>query len=200
MLMMRPLFLIALAACAAGNADTGGKSIAVELSAVTLADDCAPPPPPPATKVPGSPAVPSKTAPQDAPAAARCAGPNCGRSRCDQTSMQLMITSAQATTIQVTKVELLDDKGKLLQVLTSRDPKKWSDPKYVAWDEKVAAGGKVQAMYDLSMPDWGKVANGRWRAHEKTFQLRVTVAVGGANKTALKQSITPVRLPPPVPT
>ncbi len=114
--------------------------------------------------------------------------------------MQLMIKSASATTIKVTKVELLDDKGKLLQVLTSRAPKQWSDPKYVTWDEKVAGGQKVQAMYDLSMPNWDKLTNGRWSAHEKSFQLRVTVAVGGANKTVEKQSITPVRLPPPVPT
>lgn len=114
--------------------------------------------------------------------------------------MQLMITSAAATTIKVTKVELLDDKGKLLQVLTSRAPKQWSTEKYVTWDEKVPSGQPVKVMYDLSMPDWNKLTGGRWSAHEKTFQLRVTVAVAGGNKTLNKQSITPVRLPPPVPT
>ena len=37
-------------------------------------------------------------------------------------------------------------------------------------------------------------------AHEKTFQLRVTVAIGAGSHTVEKQSITPARLPPPVPT
>ena len=137
--------------------------------------------------------------PRDIDVTAHCAGPNCGRAHCDQTSMQLKITTSKATTIKVTKVELLDDKGKLLEVLTSRAPRHWVTDKYVAWDEKVPAASSAQVMYDLSMPSWNKLG-GRFNAQNKTYQVRVSVTVGTANRTIERQSITPVRLPPPVPT
>ena len=110
-----------------------------------------------------------------------------------------------ATTIKIIKVELLDDKGKLLEVLASCAPKLWTAgnaAKYALWDEKLGGGQTVQAMYDLAMPHWDNIVQGgRWQAHTKVFQLRVSITIGAGNKTSVsKQSITPVRLPPPVPT
>jgi hypothetical protein len=105
------------------------------------------------------------------------------------------------TTIKIKRVELLDAKGKLLEVLTSRSPGRWTpEGAYVAWDERLAAGQTVASTYELDSPNWDKLTNGRWSAHSKTFQLRVTVTLGTASKTVEKQSITPARLAPPVPT
>ena len=184
------LLLIALAGCASVEANPT-KDISVELAAVTLGDDCAP--------VKAAPATPAVRAPSDA-----CDGPGCGYSRCDQTTMQLVIKApagTKPTTIKVKKVELLDSKGKVLEVLTSKLPTKWDgSSSYIAWNEQIGGGQSVQAMYNLNAPNWNKLTNGRWNAHSKTFQLRVTVTVGNAHKTVEKQSITPTQLPPAVPT
>ena len=191
----RWLLLAVFAGCATSEADPSN-GVAVELASVTLADDCGNPPPPPAAKPPAT-----------RPAAAavkECAGPKCGHARaCDQTSMQLSFKApagSKATTIKIKKVELLDAKGKLLEVLSARAPSRFADDTYVAWDETIAPSATLATMYELNSPNWDKLTNGRWSAHNATFQLRVTVAIGSASKTVEKQSITPVRLAPPVPT
>jgi hypothetical protein len=198
------LLLAALAGCQTVDANPS-KDVSVELSSVTLGDDCGnPPPPPPATKKP----APPREAPASQTPQAPCpvGATNCGRAprHCDQTSMQLSIKApagTKPTTIKIKKVELLDTKGKVLEVLTARSPAKWdANNAYVAWNEQVGASETLQAMYELNSPDWNKLTSGRWSAHSKTFQLRVTVTVGTANKTIEKQSITPARLNPPVPT
>jgi uncharacterized protein YeaO (DUF488 family) len=195
--------LLALAGCAVSNADpTSG--VAVDLASVTLSDECGPPPAPPATP-PVTPAKPNDQAPaKTAPPGSMVPGA-AYRGNCNQTSMQLVIKTPAGmspTTVKIKRVELLDDKGKLLEVLTTRWPRTWNGAtsKYSNWDEKLAAGQSVQAMYDLTTPDWNKLTNGRWNAHTKAFQVRVTVTIGNANKTVEKQSITPARLPPAVPT
>ncbi len=202
---------VALASCTSSLAKAPDE-VTIELSSVTLGDDCAPvpapKPAPPATKVAQAPApaktpaTPSVVAPSDSPAA-RCAGPNCGRGRCDQTSMQLAIVTQagmKPTTFKITKVELLDEKGKLLETLTSRDPSQWKDAKYVTWDQTLAANQTLKASYALTAPSWDKLTNGRWNAHSRTFQLRVTMTVGSGTRTVEKQAITAARLPPAVPT
>lgn len=194
------LLLAAIAACATSDAKIVKiEDIRVELAAVTLADDCGPRTPPPSVVAPPStPPVPSKTP------AARCAGPNCGRGNCNQTSMQLAIHTEpdiKSTTIKIKKVELLDPKGVVLEVLTARAPARWTDKgEYVAWDEKIDAGTNYKTMYDLTTPNWDKLTGGRYNAQTKTFQLRVTVLVGTGSRTIEKQSITPTRIPPAVPT
>lgn len=205
---MRSLYvigLLALASCGDSAADFAkpppGSAPTLELAAVTLADDCGPPPP---SSPPVTPAKPADEAPRsEAPAKPGRAAPGY-RGHCNQTSMQLAIKTPadmKPVMVKIKKVELLDEKGKLLEVLTSRAPRVWApNSQYVAWDEKLGGGVTLQAMYDLNMPNWDKLTNGRWNAHTKAFQVRVTVAIGNANKTVEKQSITPVRLPPPVPT
>ena len=194
------LLLVALAGCAPVDANPT-KDITVELSAVTLGDDCAvvPSNPKPAKPSRAAPAAPSVRAPAD------CDVGGCGHhSRCDQTTMQLAIKTpagSKPTTIKIKKVELLDNKGKVLEVLTSKLPSKWDgSSSYIVWNEQVAAGESVKAMYSLNAPNWNKLTNGRWNAHSKTFQLRVTVTIGSESKTVEKQSITPTQLPPAVPT
>ena len=195
------LLLVALAGCAPADANPT-KDITVELSAVTLGDDCAvvPSNPKPAKPSRAAPSTPAVRAPADA-----CDGPGCGGySRCDQTTMQLSIKApagTKPTAIKIKKVELLDAKGKVLEVLISKLPSKWDgSSSYIAWNEQVGAGESVKAMYNLNAPNWNKLTNGRWNAHSKTFQLRVTVTVGSESTTVEKQSITATQLPPAVPT
>ena len=196
---MKVLLWIALAGCTESVADNFAKpppptsALSVELAAVTLGDDCAPPPPatpkPAITQPPA--AAPMKVAPGGS-----------YRGACDQTTMQLVIktpSSFKAGTVKIKKVELLDADGKLLQTLAARNPRSWVTV-YQPWDEKLGPSQHVKSMYDLAAPDWNKLTNGRWNAHSKTFQVRVIVDVGGANKTMTKSAITATRLPPPVPT
>jgi hypothetical protein len=212
MMQRRPVLWIlaatVLASCATVSEAKAPEDVTIELAAVTLGDDC--PAPAPASVPVNAPASPAVVAtPSDAPApgkaspAARCAGPSCGRMRCDQTSMQLTIATQPATkptTIKGSKVELLDDKGKVLEVLTAREPTRWDTDKYVTWDEALAPRQSVKASYALSAPSWDKLTNGRWNAHTRTFQLRVTVTIGTGTRTVQRQSITAARLPPAVPT
>jgi hypothetical protein len=190
----------------------------VELASVTLADDCgdAARPPPPPTRAAASPPVPAQAPssvepPADeavAPSAmaARCAGPNCGHDRraCDQTSMQLALAApaGAATAFAVKKVELLDERGALLGELTPRKATAWSDAAgaYQPWDQNLAAGAKLNVSYALSSPDWNKLDGGRWNAHTKKFQLRVTLTVGTADRTVEKKAISPAEIEPAVPT
>lgn len=198
-----PLLCLSLAGAAPGTRPVA-PDIRVELAAVTLADDCAPPAPSPP---PAKPARPAKAAKPASPPVLQSQQPGVvaepASRHCEQTSMQLGITApagTKPTTIQIKKVELLDAKGKLLEVLAARNPTRFVDQAYAPWDEHVGAGEKVSAMYALTAPNWDKLTGGRWNAHEKAFQLRVTFSIGSARKTIDKQSITPVRLPPPVPT
>jgi hypothetical protein len=209
--MKSVLWILALAACSESSADSGSFAkppppggLQVELAAVTLADDCAPPTPPPST--PAAPPKPSITKPADdiAPGAApRKVAPGY-RGNCDQTTMQLKISTPadfKAGSVKIKKVELLDADGKFLQTLSSRNPRAWKNTtSYLPWDEKIGPSVGTNAMYDLSAPDWNKLTNGRWNAHSKAFQVRVVVEIGGNNKTLTKSTVTPTRLPPPVPT
>lgn len=162
--------------------------VRVELGAVTLGDDCGDDAvmPPPAPTRPGVVARPGY------------------RPHCDQTSMQLSLHASSGvgpTTVRVTRVELLDDAGGVLARLSSRSPTRWTqDGRYVAWDETIAPNQTLATSYALAAPDWNALTNGRWNAHTKTFQLRVTLAIGSTNHTVDKQSITPARLAPAVPT
>lgn len=205
------VWLLALAGCTESTADTAKDRFAkpppvsgltVELAAVSLADDCAPPPPP-RSAIPASPPVmPADSAPSVP--ARRAPGAGGGRYGCDQTTMQLRITTPanfRPGTVTIKRIELLDIEGKLLQTLTSRNPRAWKNTSsYLPWDERVGASQGVNSMYDLSSPNWAKLTGSRWNAHTKTFQVRVTVEIGGANKTVTRTAITPTRLPPPVPT
>lgn len=169
--------------------------VGVELAAVTLADDCGDLDVPAAA----APATPALVAPADS-----CAGPGCGslRHECEQTSMQLAFKAtagARSTSVRVKRVELLDANGATLGELKARGAKRWTNEKYVAWNQTLAPSEEVSATYALESPNYDAFG-GRWSAHEKTFQLRVTIEVGDHERVVEKQSITPAMLEPPVPT
>jgi hypothetical protein len=187
-------------------------TVGVELSSVTLADDCGdngpnikPLPPPGNTKAVNQDPAPKEAAserraPASDIAAGACAeGANCGGPgprQCESTSMQVSIKgNGQKTKIKVKQVELLDSSGKVVANLTARKPMKWDGSGYVAWDESVD-GGDVSASYLLSAPDWNQLTKGRWNAANHRFQLRVTITVGDKDRQIDKQSIVPA-LPEP---
>lgn len=157
--------------------------VTVELTAVTLGEDCGVPAPAPKRK--------AEAAPQQGPlrdAAAGASKPHgfaaesVARRACEQTSMQLSVFSPAglaATDLKVKKVELYDETGKLAGVLTPRTPTLWSaSGAYVAWDEKIAPASTLQVSYELSAPDWSKVKE-RWN---KSFTVKAVVTVGGADQ------------------
>lgn len=195
------LLLIAVASCATSEAKTPDE-LSVVLASVTLADQCPNATPPPPTGFAKPPATAKTTT---APAArGSCAGPGpCSgpRRHCEQTSMQLTFKPAVAldSSVRIKKVELLDAKGKVVQVLMAAGPMAWSASAgaYVKWDEKL---GKdvVNASYTLSSPDWNKLTKGRINAPGYTFQLRVIVSAGGADRTIEKTAIVPARVEPMV--
>ncbi len=163
----------------------------VELTAVTLADDCGGAPP----SLP-----PMKTATKERAAKGDDDGSKAkAKRRCEQTSMQLSINATDASRIQVKSVELFDEKGASLGVLAVSKPTRWSDANasYEAWDEKFDAGS-TSVSYVLQQPNWDAVAD-RWN---KTYTLKAIVSIGGADQsTSFEVTISaPTTLPPNVKT
>lgn len=215
------LILLALVACSKTTSSpeiapkpVPASDVSVELSGVTLADDCgeAGQAPPPVTKPDPKDSKDAKVEAKQDPNASQtisagacaditnCHGPT--QPPCQATSMQLSLRApadAKAATIHVTKVELLDG-GKVVDVLTARKPSKWADSSYVTWDEAIAAGQTLATSYMLSAPSWDKLTQGRYNAHNKVFNLRVTVTINNAEKTIEKQSIQPAIFEPAVST
>jgi hypothetical protein len=206
----RAAILLALVACGGNRSTKDG--VTVELASVTLANDCgswgAPPPPPEvmaqredkselvAAKRAANQDIARESAGAAASEAACPPGETCGssfrrRSGCQQTSMQLYFRAASPTSVKIKTVELLDAQGKWVQDLAPRAPTYWNDSAYVGWDEHIVGGNKqVSASYALTTPNWDKLG-GRVLAQTKTYHLRVVVAVGDADHTLEKMSITP---------
>jgi hypothetical protein len=151
--------------------------VSVELTAVTLADDCR--------------ASKAKSAKADSARGAR---------RCEQTSMQLAITASDASRIRVKSVELFDEDGSSLGKLTASKPTRWSEGngRYEIWDELVPAGSPIHASYVLGQPDWSRIGN-RWN---RTYTLKTVVTIGGVDRIAHKDVTlsAPTALPPNVKT
>jgi hypothetical protein len=117
--------------------------------------------------------------------------------------MQLALkatAAAKATPIKVKKVELLDDKGKVLETLNARQPSRWDNKKYVAWNESITSNETLQTSYLLNPPDWNKHTKGRRNAHTKKLQVRVTLTVGAQNRTIEKQATIAAYIEPDVDT
>jgi len=166
----------------------------VELTSVTLADDCGGTAPiaAPAKSVLKAAPGPAGKAKQDADYAY-------AKRRCEQTSMQIAIVAGDAATLHVKSVELFDESDKSLGTLTASKPTRWSSTNsaYEAWDEAFLAG-ETSASYVLSQPPWDHVTD-RWN---KTYTLKTVLTIGGVDQTAQKDvTLTaPTSLPPNVKT
>ena len=142
----------------------------IELTAVTLADDC------------GGTAPAQKSLHDDKRAKSKQDAAY--QRRCEQTSMQLSITAGDAGKIQIKSVELFDDAGKSLGTLAASKPTRWSDANglYEAWDESVAAGTTSSVSYVLAQPKFDP-GEARWN---RTYTLKTVLTVGGVDQTAQK--------------
>lgn len=167
--------------------------ISVQLTSATLGDDCGegePLPSSPPARAPGKEATESGDAP------ARSRAPRA----CEQTSLQLAIVapvSGAPTSLRVKKVELYDDKGKLVGVLTPRTPRVWNaSGAYESWDQKIAPGTALAVSYPMTKPDWSKVK----KRFDRTYTVKVVVSIGNADQ-ALQHDVYlagEARLPPDV--
>lgn len=189
--------------------------VTVVMTAATLADDCggtapaggptfaAPPPPVTASRASEqNPALdPGRRAKADADYEPTAKAKR-ERRRCEQTSMQLSATApagAKMTTLRVKKVELFDESGKSLGVLTATTPRVWSVAKgaYESWNGSIAAGQTLSVSYVLSQPSLNPVGR-----HDLTYTVKATVTVGGDAQTVSKDVhiAAPTILPPNVKT
>lgn len=190
--------MVALAGCGASDA-APADDVMVNLASVTLGDDCGGTLPPPdnagdATK---------KADKQDRSERDSDAKRDSAAYNCRQTSMQLsLVTNPKlaATAIKIKKVELLDDKGKLLETLTASKPSRWNGKAYETWTESVKADERFVASYLLTSPTWSKVTGGRRAAASKKFELRVTLDIGGKNKAIDKKVSAAAYIEPDVDT
>jgi hypothetical protein len=206
---MRSVLLLVLIGCGSPGPSSTKDGVTVDLASVTLADDCGDhgyiPPPTvvadksdakvdPASKEP----MAERAASQPyCPPGAPCNNAVSHARGCSQTSMQLSFKAGAATTVKVTKVELLDESQKTIGTLASRLPKRWDSSKYIAWNEQLGANERVATSYALAAPNWEDMG-GRFKAQAKKYQLRVTINVGDAEHVVEKQSISPVVMQPDV--
>jgi hypothetical protein len=116
--------------------------------------------------------------------------------------MQLAVTGAPSgspQTVSVKKVELFDEKGMLIGELAWRNPTVWSqDGSYAAWDQTVAASQALSVSFQLSAPDWSKIAD----RYDRRITLKAVLTVGGADRSVQRdvQVDAPAALPPDVET
>lgn len=160
-------------------------AVTVQMTAVTLADDCG-----------GSP--PAGKAKE---MSARMKADRADRA-CDQSSMQLSVVAAAGgapTQLTVKKVELLDDKGAMIGELTARTPTVW-DPNgtYQPWDQSVAPGQELSVSYALSQPPWASVPD-RWN---RGYVVKAVLTIAGGEQSVQRdvRVSAPTILPPNVKT
>ncbi len=172
--------VLAIGACWSSSQPTdppqsGPAPVDVAIASVRLADDCG--------DVASGPAMASEIA-------ADCAG-DCNFARaCEQTQLQVSLrsTATAPTTIAIKKIEILDGAGLVLGTLSARTATRWAqDGTYAKWDQVVKPGEVLAASYALTAPDWGALPRGR--DPSATYRVRVTVAIGGGEKTFEKQAI-----------
>ena len=171
-------------------------AVVIAVASITLADDC-----PNASKTAAIEAAPKAKmkADIDSPSTSGKSWVNRASIACVQTAVQLDLRSSAtaATTIALRKVELIDATGKVLGELAPRAPDRWTDEgSYVAWDQALAAGATLKASWPLSSPDWVKYGTTKVAAAAQVFQLRLTVAVNGADQIVAGQ--TTVMSPPAI--
>lgn len=176
----------------------------VTLTSVAFADDCGgtPPSSPPAmpaqeVDAPAKRAKPATTSPSAPSVVAERPADSMERRRCEQTSMQLAITASKDTEVAVKSVEVFDEKGASVGVLTASKPTRWSTDQsaYQDWDGKVAAGQSAQVSYVLSQPTFV----GPYEERDRTYTVKVIASVGGLDQP-LQTSVMVVARPPAVPT
>ena len=144
-------------------------AITVQMTAATLANDCAP--------APAAAQAQGLTETRDGESMRE--GDSADDYACQQSSMQLSVVAAADSPrlqLTVTKVEFFDDKGTMLGPMIPRTPTVWTDEgTYRAWDESILGGQELSVSYTLSEPPWHKVGS-RWG---QLFVLKATITANG---------------------
>lgn len=109
--------------------------------------------------------------------------PGCGGTPfCRATGVQLSFKATNEgskETVEVTRVELLEEDDTELEDLAASAPKKWNDAGYAAWDRSIAPGDDLRTSWTLASPSWSKHGG----SYSKRYKVRVTVRVGGEETT-----------------
>lgn len=172
--------------------------VRVAISSVFVEADC---PDAPAS----NPKPPAKRAP---PASDVAPGAVAQKARwsCRQSSMQVAFDNVgkRDADVSIAAVRMIDAANdRSVATLIAREPTVWSDASggYAAWGEHVTADTKIAASYELSAPDWGRVAGmiGGSDLATHPFVLEVEVAVAGVTTTVRSPEFTrpPVAPVPP---
>ncbi len=158
-------------------------SLTVQITAVTLGDDC------------GSLGAPAAEMDRKRGPGADHDASDDWQQPCEQTSMQLAVTGAPTgdpTKLSVKKVELYDDKGTLIGELTSRNPTVWAPTgTYGPWDQMVAPAQALSVSYALSAPDWRKAG----KRYDRNYTLKAVLTIGSSDRSVQRD----VRVDAPAP-
>lgn len=187
--------------------DKSAAVVDIAIASVQLDQDCPDPASPaPAGEAPATPPVPpssvvapNKRAPPSASSAPPGPGSSAMRRACQQSTMVLELTnrSASEAKVRIVGIALRDvQSNSTVGDVASRGPSVFRDGSYVAWDERVAASGTLNASYKLTPPDWSNVATalgGGVDTRERNFELEVTFEVDGKAQTMRSTSF---RRPP----
>lgn len=140
------------------------RGLRVEVSAVSLADDCD--------------GLPAGLA-ADCDPGGDCSLP------CQQTSMQMSFGSdgpTQAVAVKILEVRLFaKETGELVDKLSARAPSRWvdDDGSYQSWDEQLPPNADTKAKYDLGAPDWAEIDH----TPNTLFYIEVDVEIDGTVTT-----------------
>ncbi len=167
---------------------TAASNVVIAVASITLADDC-----PRASQTAALEAAPKAKMKADRDSTYYPGGNQATKesAACVQTSVQLDLRSAASAAAKITlrKVELIDASGKVLGELTPRAPDRWTDEgSYVEWDQSLAAGASLKASWALSAPAWTAYGTTKAMAAGQVFQVRLTVAVNGADQVVARQA------------
>jgi hypothetical protein len=172
---------LALAGCGGDGLGIGPKPMTVQasLSGVTLAYDCG---------ANGAGASSEDAAPCQTGFA--CPGV------CQQSNMQLALTSSAGTgraRIIITAVRIVDPAtGKVLDDVSSREPRTWASDRYQTWDEQVAPSSSLTVSYNLSAPDWAVIESQTTglRSSGAVYRIEVEMLVDGVARILKLDGVT----------
>ena len=111
--------------------------------------------------------------------------------------MQLAITGTGPLEVKIKSVEIFDDTGKSLGMITALSPTRWSaaTSAYEPWDEKVTTDSSTNASYVLAQPPIDPYGD-----RSKQYRVKVVVSIGGVDQTVTKSAVALTAMPPSVPT
>lgn len=148
--------------------------VEASIAAVTLGDDC------------GSSGEPGDPAEGPGLIGGDCDGPGCGFG-CTQTGMRLRLVAAESgdpVPFEVLRVRMYTMDGELVEELSSRNARRFTEEGYIAWDQMVFEGADLAVSYDLDAPDWSAIGSDEaHRTYGMSFRIEADVRIDGIERT-----------------